>query len=612
MKHPVRPYFSRRWTTPALIALVLACSSVTAAEPSFDAWAEDFAEDWVRASPLLATRTQYFTGAEQDVVDRQLALYNSFGEPIGVEAARARAALARRGLERLPTFQPRDLTPVQKTSASVIRWNLERALERAEFSTHRLVFHQMLNSLQVDLVNSLTQVHPIRSESDIQNYLARLGQVSVQIDEGVAEARTAEAAGVIPPRFILEKTIGQFDEFLNAPAASNEFVRSLGERIDTLPEKIPPSRRNSYVSEAERLVQAQVMPAYRRARSLLASQLAKSTDDAGAWRLPRGDQFYAQELAASTTTRLSAAEIHRIGLREVATIEAEMDRLLRQLGFTSGTLQERVEALNASMMAKGDDPRPIILSQVEDAMRDAERRVQTIFGLQPKSPVIVKREPSLSEASVAARYVPPAPDGSRPGTYWLPLADLGPRVTWLGAGLKSTAYHETVPGHHFQLAIQQESETLPKFRKLGAFGFISAYGEGWALYAERLADENGWYADDPRGRVGYLYLQLFRARRLVVDTGIHAMRWTRQQAIDYGITPTEVERYVVWPGQACSYMIGQLRIIELRERARSALGSGFSVKAFHDLVLGLGSVPLDVLASEVDTWIAQQRGAEED
>jgi uncharacterized protein (DUF885 family) len=169
-----------------------------------------------------------------------------------------------------------------------------------------------------------------------------------------------------------------------------------------------------------------------------------------------------------------------------------------------------------------------------------------------------------------------------------------------------------VPGHHFQLAIQQESETLPKFRKLGAFGFISAYGEGWALYAERLADENGWYADDPRGRVGYLYLQLFRARRLVVDTGIHAMRWTRQQAINYGITPTEVERYVVWPGQACSYMIGQLRIIELRERARSALGSGFSVKAFHDLVLGLGSVPLDVLASEVDTWIAQQRSAEED
>ena len=352
------------------------------------------------------------------------------------------------------------------------------------------------------------------------------------------------------------------------------------------------------------------MPAYRRARSLLASQLPKSTDDAGVWRLPRGGEFYAQELAASTTTRLSAAEIHQIGLREVATIEAEMDRLLHQLGFTSGTLQERVEALNASMMAKGDDPRPMILSQVEDAMRDAERRAQSIFGLQPKSPVVVKREPSLSEASVAARYVPPAPDGSRPGTYWLPLADLGPRVTWLGAGLKSTAYHEAVPGHHFQLAIQQESETLPKFRKLGAFGFISAYGEGWALYAERLADENGWYADDPRGRVGYLYLQLFRARRLVVDTGIHAMRWTRQQAIDYGITPAEVERYVVWPGQACSYMIGQLRIIELRERARSALGSGFSVKAFHDLVLGLGSVPLDVLASEVDIWIARQRGAQ--
>ena len=232
------------------------------------------------------------------------------------------------------------------------------------------------------------------------------------------------------------------------------------------------------------------------------------------------------------------------------------------------------------MMPSVPDPRPILLAQVEAAMRDAERRSQAIFGLQPKAPVVLRREPALSEKSAAAHYTVPAPDGSTPGIYWLPLADLGPRVTWLGAGLKSTAYHEAVPGHHFQLAIQQESATLPKYRKLGAFGLISAYGEGWALYAERLADENGWYADDPRGRLGYLNLQLFRARRLVVDTGIHAMHWTRQQAIDYGFTPTEVERYIVWPGQACSYMIGQLKIVELRERAQKALGERFSLKVF--------------------------------
>jgi uncharacterized protein (DUF885 family) len=315
-------------------------------------------------------------------------------------------------------------------------------------------------------------------------------------------------------------------------------------------------------------------------------------------------------LAHATTTSLSATEIHAIGLREVARIEAEMDVLLRQVGFVEGTLQQRVEALNASMLPPGEDPRPALLAQTELAVRDAERRAQPIFGLQPKAPVIVQREPAISEASAAANYAPPAPDGSRPGIYRMPLAHLDPKVTWIGAGLKSTAYHETVPGHHFQLVIQQESTTLPKYRKLRVFGLISAYSEGWALYAERLADENGWYADDPRSRIGYLSLQLFRARRLVADTGLHAMRWTRQQAIDYGLTPTEVERYIVWPGQACSYMIGQLRIMELREQARAAMGDDFSVKDFHDLVLGLGTLPLDVLGSEVDYWISHSKGAD--
>jgi uncharacterized protein (DUF885 family) len=454
-------------------------------------------------------------------------------------------------------------------------------------------------------------VHPIQTPRDVENYLARLAEIALRIDRGIAEARTAEAAGVIPPRFILEKTIGQFDELLGKPAASNVLVTSLDERIAALPEKLPDERRASFVKQAEQIVQNQVTPAFRRVRELLAAQLPKSTDDAGVWRLPRGDEFYARQLEVSTTTRLSAGEIHQVGLREVARIEAEMNALLNKLGFTKGTLQERIEALNASMMPKAGEPRPILMAQVEAAMRDAERRSQAIFGMQPKAPVVLKREPALSEASAAAHYTTPAPDGSRPGIYWIPLADLGPRVTWLGSGLKSTAFHEAIPGHHFQLAIQQESATLPKYRKLGAFGFISAYAEGWALYAERLADENGWYVDDPRGRLGYLNLQLFRARRLVVDTGIHAMRWTRQQAIDYGFTPTEVERYIVWPGQACSYMIGQLRIVELRERARAALGDRFSLKAFHDLVLGLGNVPLDVLSSEVDAWIAEQQRGEQ-
>jgi len=598
---------SRAAIRVALLLVIFACRSVTAAEPTFDEWATAFADDWVRINPLLATRSQYFEGDERDALDRQLAPYTSWGDAIGADAANAQAVLARRGLAELERFRVQDLEPIQRASAALIRWRMQDVVSGAEFATHRLVFQQMQDSLHLELINALTQVHPIQTARDVENYLARVGLFSSQIDTGIANARAAQAAGVIPPRFILERTIAQFDELLNTPAGSNVLVTSLRERMSAMQESLPDARRAAYLNDAEQIVRDQLLPAFRRARDLLTAQLVTATDDAGVWRLPRGDEFYARQLAHSTTTQLTAAEIHQIGLREVARIEGEMDVLLRQLGFSKGSLQQRIEALNTSMMPSVPDPRPILLAQVEAAMRDAERRSQVIFGLQPKAPVVLRREPALSEKSAAAHYTVPAPDGSTPGIYWLPLADLGPRVTWLGAGLKSTAYHEAVPGHHFQLAIQQESATLPKYRKLGAFGFISAYGEGWALYAERLADENGWYADDPRGRLGYLNLQLFRARRLVVDTGIHAMHWTRQQAIDYGFTPTEVERYIVWPGQACSYMIGQLKLVELRERAQKTLGERFSVKAFHDLVLGLGNVPLDVLAGEVDAWIAKQQ-----
>jgi uncharacterized protein (DUF885 family) len=307
-----------------------------------------------------------------------------------------------------------------------------------------------------------------------------------------------------------------------------------------------------------------------------------------------------------TTTKKTPAEIHAIGLREVARIQGEMEKILAELGYKDGTLQSRIEQVNAKLNPPADpDPRPALLAQVTAVVRDAEKRSAAVFDLRPKAPITVIREPAFSEGSAAAHYSDPAPDGSTPGIYWLPLADIGPRCTWLGTGLKSTAHHEGIPGHHFQLALQQESADLPRYLKSGIFGFNSAYVEGWALYAERLADENGWYEGDLPGRLGFLNMQLFRARRLVVDTGLHAMKWTRQQVIDYGFTPTETERYIVWPGQACSYMIGQLRILELREKAKAELGAKFSIKEFHNLVLGGGSMPLEVLSQETDRWIAE-------
>jgi len=598
--------------TPRLILLaaalcLLAAPALRAADAAFDAWAEDFTARWVRQNPQQATRTQYFSGAEQDALDRQLTLAGSFGGTIGVKSAEAAAALARTGLQELERFPAAGLSPQQKTSAAIIRWTLDDAIRGSDFAVNRFVFNQF-GGLHLGLVQFLTTTHPIRNRRDVENYLARLTRVAPCLDEGVAEAKSAAAAGVQPPKFILERVLGQLDGFLAVPPEKNVFVQTLGERMALLGDALSAEDRTKFTAAAEQEVRATVLPAFTRVRALLAAQLPAATDDAGAWRLPRGEAYYASNLASMTTTQKTAAEIHAIGLREVARISGEMETILKQLGYTEGTLQERLEQLNAKLNPPTEpDPRAALLEQVSAAVRDAERRSASVFDLRPKSPVIVKREPAFSEASAAAHYTDPAPDGSAPGIYWLPLADLGPRCTWLGAGLKSTAYHEAIPGHHFQLALQQESTELPRYLKLGIFGANSAYIEGWALYAERLAAENNWYEGDLPGKLGYLNMQLFRARRLVVDTGLHAMKWTRQQVIDYGFTPTETERYIVWPGQACSYMVGQLRILELRERAQAELGARFSIKEFHNVVLRGGSMPLDVLAGEIDAWIAATR-----
>lgn len=572
-----------------------------AAEPSFDQWADQFAADWARAHPQLATRTQYFEGAEQDAIDRRLEL------GVGVKAAREDGALARRGLNELKRFPTRRLTPVQRTSAAVIRWSCERAVADEKFARHKFVFEHF-RGLHVTLIHFLTTMHPIRNLRDGENYLARLALVGPLMDEGIAEARSAARAGFIPPRFILQRSIEQLEKFTTTATGSNAYVTSFNERLAKLGDMVPEARRREFVAAAEKEVRENIVPAYSRAANLLKGQLPQATDDAGIWRLPNGRAAYRQALANMTTTSLNPEEIHRIGLREVARIESEMDVILRKLGYTEGTVEERKQKLEVSLpMPSGPDPRSNLLAQLTEIMRDAERRAETAFDLRPKAPVIVKREPAITEVTAAAHYSPPAPDGSQPGIYWVPMPKIDPHSDWLGIGLKTVAYHEAIPGHHFQIALQQETADLPRYRKRLLLGHNSAYIEGWALYAERLAIENGWYGDDLVGQLGFLDGQLLRARRLVVDTGLHAKKWTRQQVIDYGISPQETERYIVMQGQACSYMIGQLRLLELREKAKKKLGAKFDIKQFHNTVLSVGCVPLDVLEEIVNAWTKNSR-----
>lgn len=594
---------------PALIALALAgaiapaTAASAAAKPgaaaqqqahaAFDKWADQFAADWVRLSPQGATSSQYFSGAEQQALDRELT-------PI-TEAHRARyVSMARAGIARLDRFLAGKLSPMQRDSANTMRWSLANTVAREPYQDHNFIFSQF-SGTHTGLVNFLTQTHPMRKAGDVDSYLARLEQVGTRMDEATALGRKAAARALIPPRFILERAQGQVDAFLAPSPDKNVFVTALAQRAAQVPD-LSPEARAAAVARATRIVEEKVLPAYARTRSFLAEIHPRTTDEAGIARLPNGDAAYRAALASFTSTNLSPAEIHAIGLREVARLEAEMDKHLRSLGFADGSIETRMRALDKTFQLPQDpDPRPEILRRYTAMMRDAEQRSAALFNLMPRAPVEVRREPPLTEGSAAAHYSVPAPDGSKPGIFWVPMR--GPVFDMIR--MRSLAYHEAVPGHHFQLAIMQELEGLPKFRTQRIFGGGSAHSEGWALYTERLAVEQGWYEGDVPGLLGALGSELFRARRLVVDTGLHTKGWTRQQAIDYGIGAQEVERYVAWPGQACAYMMGMLRILELRDKAKAALGDKFTLPGFHDVILRAGSVPMDVMAHNIDQWIAQ-------
>ena len=546
----------------------------------------------MRGDPDRAAATRYFTGAEQAALERQLTPQTRVWRHQRVE-------LARKGLAELAKFDPAGMSRDERVSADLMRWQLSQLIEGEAYEDYRFPLDQF-NGPNVSLVNTLTVQHPLRTPADARNYVARLGQVRPRMEEAIAEAGRLAGKRMIPPRFILRSTLAQMEHFIGTPPARNPLIAIFAERIAAI-DGLGADERDALRAQAERTVAAEVYPAWKKAIALLESLVPASTDDAGLWRFAGGAKAYAYDLRRFTSTNLGPEEIHDIGLREVARIEGEMEKVLQRLGRTQGTLKERTDALERDLAYPStDEGRAAIMADIERILRDAEQRSAALFAETPKAPVVARPYPPFRWASAAASYSFPAPDGSRPGTFQIPL-----RPSQLTRyGLRSLVYHETVPGHHFQIALEMENPALPRFRQLRAYGFISAYGEGWALYAERLAAEAGWYEGDPQGLLGQLAAELFRARRLVVDTGLHAKRWTREQAIAYGIGPSEVERYVVFPGQACSYKLGQLKILELRERARGALGERYSPKEFHRAVLGTGTVPLELLEREIDGYIA--------
>ena len=570
---------------------LLLLAGLPAAERHIDDFFRDFTAAWVRTNPNLATSSRYFTGEEQDTFERGLT-------PLTPAWRRERITLAKKGLAELRTFDRARLNGTERVSADVLEWQLDTLVREEPYLEYTFPLEQM-NGANVTLVNTLTVVHPILTEKDAAHYVARLAQVSDRMDEAVAEARSLAAKGLFPPRFILNATIKQMREFVDSPPVQNPFVTALATKLAAV-KAMPEAAREEWRSKADEITGYRIYPAWKRGIALLESLVPRATDDAGLWRFKGGADAYAYFLRRFTTTNLTPDQIHQIGLTQVASIEKQMDAILRRLGRTQGSLNERIDKLKADLSYPlTEDGRTRIMADVETILRDGEKRSASLFDHVPKAPVVAQPYPRFREANAAASYSSPAPDGSRTGTFQIPLRP--ERMTKFA--LRSLVYHETVPGHHFQIALQVENRALPRFRQIGAFGGISALSEGWGLYAERLAAESGWYDGDLEGLLGQLDSELFRARRLVVDTGIHAKHWTRQRAIDYGIETSEVERYVVYAGQACSYMMGELKLIELRDRAKKALGDRFSFTEFHNAVLATGTVPLEILDRQVDAYI---------
>jgi uncharacterized protein (DUF885 family) len=581
----------------ALLAAAVLCAIPAVCQPPkpIEAFFDDFTTEWIRNNPNLAASSRYFKGEEQDRFERQLT-------PETREYRLQRIALARKGLAELRKYDRSKLTATQRLSADLMDWQLETVVGEEPYLDYSFPLEQF-GGANVGLVNTLTVNHPLTKEKDGENYVARLQQVAPRMKEAIAEAKRLSAKNMIPPKFIVEATIKQMSDFISTPPPANPFVTTFAQRLGQV-KSVPPAHVQELRAQVEKIVQTEIYPAWREGIALLQSLVAKTTDDAGISRFKGGTDAYAYDLHRFTTTKYTADQIHQIGLEHVASIEKQMDELLRKLGRTQGSVKDRIEQLKKDQAYPlTENGRTQIMAEVERILRDAQRRSETLFDKKPKEVVVAQPYPRFREANAAASYSPPSADGSRPGTIQIPLRP--ERMTKFG--LRTLIYHEGVPGHHFQIALQNEDQSLPKFRQLRAFGGISALSEGWGLYAERLAAESGWYEGDVEGLLGQLDAELFRARRLVVDTGIHTKHWTRQQAIDYGIEASEVERYVVNPGQACSYMMGELKILELRDKAKKALGPKFSFYQFHNAVFSAGTVPLDLLERQIDAYIASAK-----
>ena len=560
-----------------------------------DALFEEYFEESLRMNPLLAT----FIG--DDRYDDRLP--NS----IGPEHLAASRALNERYLAAIRAFDPSGLAPADRISYDIFLNEREREARAGRFPFELLPLNQAGGLLNVmPALGSGTNAQPFRSAQDYEEWLARLDGLVTWMDQAIVNMRAGLERGVVQPRAVMEKVLPQLDAMLVPRAQDSQYYAP----VRNFPEAVDPADRARLAAAYAQMLDTKLLPAYRRLRDFVRDEYLPRARASVAWTaLPDGQAWYGYYVQEHTTTTLTPEEIHAIGLAEVARIRGEMDAVRRQVGF-AGDLEAFFDFLES-------DPRFYFTQggDLLDGYRALKTRIDAelprLFSVFPKAGYEVREVEAFRAASAAgAYYQQPSADGSRPGIFYVNTYNLKAQPKF---GMETLSLHEAAPGHHFQVAIQQELEGVPRFRRFG--GDYTAFVEGWALYAESLGKELGLFTD-PYQWFGRLNDEMLRAMRLVVDTGLHAKGWSREQAIRFMLdnstmaesdVVSEVERYIAWPGQALGYKIGDLALQDLRRRAEAALGERFDVRDFHREVLGDGAVPLDVLEAKVDRWIAARR-----
>lgn len=513
--------------------------------------------------------------------------------------------------QTLESYNDSDLDESQQLSKEIAMYLLDVILASEPYRYHNYPVNQLFG-IQNGYPSFMDAQHQVNSVEDAENYISRLNKVKVKFTQNLEGLKLREEKGILPPRFVIDRVLEEMTEFVNKPVEENILYSSLQKKLSEA-EGVSTEEKTRLLTSAKKEIIASVHPAYQLFIDYFEGVADKATTDDGLWKLPDGDKVYAQALKFFTTTDYTADYIHDTGLSEVDRIQLEILAILKgenydvSQGFTVAI--EQLAAQEEFYYPDTKEGREQILVDYQTILDEINVGLDSAFRIRPEASMKVRRIPEFKEKTApGAYYQQPSIDGSRPGMFFANLYDIKATPKY---SMRTLAYHEGIPGHHFQIAIAMELEGMPLFRRMAPF---TAYTEGWALYTERLAWDLG-FQDDPFDNIGRLQAELFRAVRLVVDTGIHHKRWTRQEAIDYMVANTgmaksdvvsEIERYIVMPGQATSYKVGMMKMLELREKAKSGLGDKFDLRDFHDVILKNGAVPLDILARLVDQYIEEK------